>query len=267
MSRILDISPSPRQQSIYKIAEDVTGTYDLHDSLLISTVSGHIDITVCLQPGDLQVPASLKLDSMSGSVTVDVLRTACTTKDSHHRKMDTLISLISGSIHATLPHSYKTTLKTVSGGITANLHPHGSTAERSKIVLETTSGRTNMTLHPHIADPEQPMTRLSTTYKGVTGSVKLTYPLTWQGQVEVFTQFDTPKRDWPGLIVTKDGPEMSAKVGEGEGRIWVGGVTTKVELVGKAFDFATRPLAEAAGTAAHDSGNLPPPTYGEAVKG
>ncbi len=80
-------------------------------------------------------------------------------------------------------------------------------------------------------------------------------------------QCRTVKRDWPGLRVTRDGPEMSAIVGEGEGRIWVGGVTSNVELVGKAFGFAARPPAEAAETAADDPGNLPPPTYGEAMKG
>jgi hypothetical protein len=266
MSRVPNISPSPRQQSIYKIADNVTGTYDLHDSLLISTVSGHIDITICLQPGDPQVPAELRLSSMSGSATVQVMNAAYGPKDFCDRDMITHISLISGSIHATLPHSYKTTLKTVSGGITANLHPHGSTTEHTDVVLENTSGTTNMTLHPHVADPRHPLTRLSTTYKGVTGSVKLTYKLTWQGQVEVHAQCGTVKRDWPGLRVTRDGPEMSAIVGEGEGRIWVGG-TSNVELVGKAFGFAARPPAEAAETAADDPGNLPAPTYGEAMKG
>jgi len=267
MSRFPNPLPNPRQQSVSKIADNVTGTYDLHDSLQISTVSGDIDISICLQPGDPQVPAELRLSSMSGSVNVDVLHAACGSKDSCNRKMDTHVSLVSGSIHATLPHSYRTTLKTVSGDITANLHPHGSTTKPTDIVLENTSGTTNMTLHPHIADPGHPLTRLSTTYKGVSGNVKLTYPLTWQGHVEVHAQFGTVKRDWPGLNVTRDGPGISATVGEGEGRIWVGGVTSNVELAGKASGFAARPPAEAAETAANDAGNLPPPTYGEAMKG
>ena len=267
MPQFPNSSPNPRQQSISKIADNVTGTYDLHDSLQISTVSDHIDVTVCLQPGHPQVPAELRLSSMSGSATVEVMNTTCGPRNSFDRNLDMHISLVSGSIHATLPHSYRTLLKTVSGGITANLHPHGSTTKPTDIVLENTSGTTNMTLHPHVADPRHPLTKLSTTYKGVTGSVKLTYPLTWQGQVEVHAQFGTVTRDWAGLKVTRDGPDMSAIVGEGEGRIWVGGVTSNVELVGKAFGFVARPPAEAAETAADDPGNLPPPTYGEAMKG
>lgn len=129
----------------------------------ISTVSGHIDVTVCLQPGDPQVPAELRLSSMSGSATVDVMNTTCGPRNSFDRNLDMHISLVSGSIHATLPHSYRTLLKTVSGGITANLHPHGSTTKPTDIVLENTSGTTNMTLHPHVANPRHPLTKLSTT--------------------------------------------------------------------------------------------------------
>lgn len=261
MSRFPNSSPNPRQQSVSKIAENVTGTYDLHDSLQISTVSGHIDIIICVQPGDPQVPAELRLKSISGSVTVQVKNVTW------HHKMDTDISLVSGSINATLPHSYRTYLKTVSGGIKAHLHSHGSTSKLTDIVLENTSGTTNMTVFPSERDLGRPLTRLSTTYKGATGSVKLTYPLTWQGQVEVHTQFGTVKTDWPGLRVTRNGPEMSAIVGEGEGRIWVGGVTSNVELVGKAVGSAARPSAEAAEIAADDAGNLPPPTYAEATRG
>jgi len=237
-------APNPRQQSISETAEDVTGTYDLLDSLQISTVSGHIDITVCLQQGDPQTPAQLRINSMAGSVTVNVLHAICGPKNPGNRMMDTHISLVSGSIHATLPHSYKTTLKTVSGCITANLHPHGLTTDYSDVVLENTSGTTNMTIHPHVTDPELPLTRLSTTYKGVTGNVKLTCPLSWQGQVEVHTRFGTVKGDWPGLNTTRDGPETSATVGKGEGRIWIEGMTSNVEIVGKAFGFAARPSAE-----------------------
>lgn len=80
-------------------------------------------------------------------------------------------------------------------------------------------------------------------------------------------QFGMVTRDWAGLKVTRDGPDTSAIVGEGEGRIWVGGVTSSVELVGKAFGFAARPPGEAAEEAANDAGDLPPPTYGEAMKG
>lgn len=122
-----------------------------------------------------------------------------------------------------------------------------------------------MTLFPPRADPGRPLTRLNTTYKGTSGSVKLTYPLTWQGQVETHAQSGTVKTDWPGLRVTRDGLEMSAIVGQGEGRIWVGGVSSNVDLVGKVFGSAARPSAEAAATAANDAGNSPPPTYGEAT--
>lgn len=267
MSRVANISPGPGQQSIYKIADNVTGTYDLHNSLLISTVSGHIDVTIRLHPGDSQDPADLKINSMSGSIKVGVVRAAGSTKESYHRKMDTHISLVSGTILATLPHSHRTTLKSVSGAITANLYPEGSTTEPTEINIESTSGRMNLTLHPHVADPGHPLTRLSTTCKGVTGNAKLTYPLTWQGQVKVHAQLGTVTTDWPGLSVTRNGPEMNATIGEGEGKILVAGVTTKVELVGKDFGLVAQPPAEAAETAASDAGSLPPPTYGEAMKG
>jgi len=206
---------------------------------------------------------------MSGSVSVNVLHAACRPEDFHDRKMDTHISWVSGSIHATLPHSYRTTLKTVSGGITANLHPHGSTTKRSDIVLANTSGTTNVTVHPHVADPGHPLTRLSTTYKGVSGNVKLAYPLTWQGHVGVHTNSGTIKMNWPSLRAARLGLRTSATVGEGEGGIWVGGVSSNVELVEKAFGFdecAARPSAEAAQIILDDTEDLPPPTYEEAMK-
>ena len=248
------------------MSDRITGNYKIEDSLQISTISGSVDITVSVEPGDPQVPAELQLHSVSGSIKVTAVHPSSGMNILRDRVLDTKISTTSGKITATIPHGYKTDLQNTSGNINAELHPHGQVSKPSQINLMSASGNMYMTLHPYVTDPGQPLTNLSTTCKGVSGKVKLTYPMTWQGEIEVYMKRGTVRRDWPGLKVHKEGPRTSATIGSGEGKLWIEGHGMNVELVGKQSDIPERTGRSVVEPEGEDTAEPPPPTYEEAMK-
>lgn len=88
-----------------------------------------------------------------------------------------------------------------------------------------------MELYPWILAPLTPLRRLSTSFDGVSGSVDLTYPLTWEGGVKVRTVSGSVRcSDWYGLRTLSTGSTTSATVGKGDGEIWIRGTSNAVRL-------------------------------------
>ena len=212
-------------------SESVTGTYLLHDRLTISTISGSISITI-VAISDANGPAELIISSVSGSITVNMEHLLCHPSELPDRVIGTDIYSTSGSINVSLIHNHHTTIKTTSGRIDARLYPGlASPSLRSQIQLANKSGATRMELHPWLLAPPTLLRKLSTSFDGVSGSVDLTYPLTWEGEVEVRTVSGNLRcNDWPGLQILSTGPETSATVGKGKGEIWVRGTSNAVRL-------------------------------------
>ncbi|KAG6991447.1 hypothetical protein G7Y79_00052g087870 [Physcia stellaris] len=229
--------PNPGSTTVIRSgSESVTGSYLLHDRLKISTISGSISITIAAI-SDVHGPAELQISSVSGSITVNMEHLRSHPSELPDRLIDTDIYSTSGTIDVSLIHNHRTTIKTTSARIDARLYPgFASPFLSSQIQLANTSGATRMELHPLPLAPKTPLRSLSTSFNGVSGSVDLTYPLTWEGGVEVRTVSGSLKcSDWHRLHVLSTGPRTSATVGKGEGEIWVRGTSNAVRLRGSHY--------------------------------
>lgn len=220
--------PNPRSTTINKATGSVTGTFQMHDALRITTVAGSINITIILQPAapaSHRTPSELKLSSSTGNITVHTILSPASHGTPNplelipDRQYVTAIETRSGNIAATLPHSQKTSIHTVAGNINAYLHPVGPMNTPSHIDIRNASGSTQLTLYPHLKTPSVPLRTISGDYHGTTGSLNIVHPLTWEGDIISKMSRGMVKHHWPGLRVIRGGPRFTAKKGEAVGLV------------------------------------------------
>lgn len=214
----------------------VTGSYPLYDLLSIHTSSGSINIDVEPKKASTEnvKPAVLRVTSNSGSV-----RAMSSTVSVPDRDYQTTMSTSSGSMNANILHGLRTSLRSINGRITADLHPYGHNDSRTDIEVHDTSGSMDITLHSSLSHPTAPLRKLYGYYRGNSGSMNLYYPGQWQGTVEGTTMSGSIDLDWQGLKVVKDNKEgyvkrtIEAVKGEGEGRLVFYQASGSVKLSGE----------------------------------
>ena len=243
-----------RSHTISNTHESVTGRYDLYDSLHITTASGSVNIIVNPQPADPSssahpdTPAELYIKTDSGSIRVETAGIGTTSGGADaggvpNRTYIASIQSSSGTITASLLHGRSTRLSTASGTIAASLYPFtnpstsNATTSRSDITSSSTSGTQTLHLHPSLNFPHAPIRNLFGDYRHQSGSLRVTYPLTWQGTVEGSTASGSIGCEWPGLRVTSGrsgGNKFSARTeGDGDGVLTFRGQSGSVRLRGE----------------------------------
>ncbi|KAL9125880.1 MAG: hypothetical protein Q9217_004979 [Psora testacea] len=234
----MDSEPHAGSIIINETSNDVRGTYPLHGSISIYTVSGNIDISLIIctaEQSGTQIPVTITLTTVSGSITVSTLDLSDIAMKGPRKVFRSGMKTTSGSIKAELPHSTSTDISTTSGNLSVVLHPVNPTT-RSNIYLNNVSGTTNLSVYPSLVDPPAPICSLSTTMKSISGNANLTYPLNWEGEIECITISGDTQWDWPGLSVSRTGTRMYATKGNGDGKLWVEGKSMNVKLWGRAYE-------------------------------
>ena len=231
-------SPSTSRETVIDLTSgSVTGAYSLYDLLSIHTTSGHIDITLNLQNASTSAPKPALLDLSTASGSIRVKTPALHTTKIPDREYKTSISSYSGSIDAEIVHGTRTSLKTSSGRIVAELVPFGPNTSRSDVETRTYSGGTDITVRPSSANASQPLRKLYADYQHGSGGLRVRYPSTWEGSVQGKTAAGGVDIKWDGLRIVKDkkgyvGREIEAVKGEGEGVLRFHGYSGHVLLKG-----------------------------------
>ncbi|KAL9585264.1 MAG: hypothetical protein Q9212_001625 [Teloschistes hypoglaucus] len=249
------LSISALETTLRSSSGSVKGHFTLRDSLTIHTSSGSIEIDLALaSSSNATGPATLDLKTSSGSIRVAT--TTIATPDAIPRNKDYRSSLRtnSGSISATLVHGSATDLRSDSSSVRASLFPHGDLAHRSDITTKGLSGSTDIVLYPSLTNPTEPMRNLYAFYTGVSGSVRVQYPVQWEGKVEGSTVSGHIGVAWPGLKIVEDSNgwgshRLKAVMGDGKGVLRFKGVSGSVELRGGASPRVPAVVVEEGGAA------------------
>ncbi|KAL8653334.1 MAG: hypothetical protein Q9210_002158 [Variospora velana] len=215
----------------------IHGAFTLRDALSLHTTSGSIAITLTLLPSshNSAAPATLDAQSSSGSIAI---RTT-TLREIPKRDYRSSISTSSGSITTSLVHGTRTTLRSTSGRVDANLYPHGNTTLHSNIVVDTQSGSQDIVVHPSFTDATAPLRDFSADFRAASGSMRLAYPGQWEGEVWGTTVSGSIAVAWPGLRLVRDERRPGAHAlqgvkGEGKGILAFRAVSGSVDLRGAA---------------------------------
>ncbi|KAI4104753.1 MAG: hypothetical protein L6R37_003107 [Teloschistes peruensis] len=219
----------------------VKGHFTLRDSLAIHLSSGSIEIDLALasSPSNTTDSAHLDLETTSGSIRVATTTIATPDAIPKHKDYRSSLRTNSGSIHATLVHGSATDLRSDSSSVHASLFPHGDLDNRSDITTKGLSGSTDIVLYPSLTNPTEPMRNLYASYTGISGSVRVQYPVQWEGKVEGSTVSGHIGVAWPGLKIVEDSDgwgshRLKAVKGDGNGVLMFKGVSGSVELRGGA---------------------------------
>lgn len=236
---------SQREIVIYSASGSISGTYPLFDLLSITTVAGSIQVNILPRPAlpsTPHTPASLVLASTSGSIHANVLniqqyQPGNTIPD---RIYTSRLSTVSGSISAKLLHTTSTALLSASGRISADIYPTSSSspyASSSSIVTSGQSGATDITVHPDLFSPQSPIKKLSGKHTTASGSLKVRYANTWEGQIQVKTLSGRVGINWDGVRIIRDwgGKDILAEKGTGEGQLVLESLSGEVNLGGSAI--------------------------------
>lgn len=184
-------SPGPtrefRQHETYR---SIAGTFALYDLLELETFSGSISVTIVPHPGHL--PATLRLASTSGSISVKIdnsyLNAAQNTQyqDALNRTFDTKITSFSGSVGGSIlvGGGGQTTVSSRSGSLSLTIYPVNvdDGSPESKLSTSTTSGSSNLKIKPPIFGGK--LTQLVAHHHSIgSGSMTIKYPSTWEGGI------------------------------------------------------------------------------------
>lgn len=232
---------SQREIVIYSASGSITGTYPLFDLLSLTTVTGSIDVNIYPRPAlpsAPQTPASLVLESTTGSINANVLNIHTQPGIKIPNRIYTSrVSTISGSISAKLIHTTSTTLLSTSGRISADIYPtsySSSSPFSSSITTSGQAGSTDITVHPDLFLPQSPIKKLSGKHANTSGSLKVRYPNTWEGQIQARTLSGSVGVKWDGVRIIRDwaGKEILAERGAGEGQLVLENVSGGIDLGG-----------------------------------
>lgn len=224
-----------RETNIHVISGSIRGSYPLYDVLDISTTSGSIDIEV--EPKDADEdnvqPAVLRLSSKSGSVRAITSIVSVPARD-----YQTSLESSSGGVNAKILHGSRTSLRSLSGHIKADLYPYGHNNSRTDINTHCQSSSTDVTVHSSLSHPTDPIKKLYSGHHGLSGSVRLRYPAQWQGAVQASTLSGSIDLDWDGLRIVRDEKKgwvkrvVEAVRGKGDGQLVISSNSGSVKLGG-----------------------------------
>ena len=198
-------SKSSRNIRVHLETGSITGRYPLYDSLELITRVGSINVDVNLKEASRKkpLPASLRLTSSTGSITVDGLPVGSKedgTKSSiPDRDYQSYITTNSGSIRASLIHGSVTELSSNTGSIGAHLKPYGPPSSRSDINVKSGTGSIDVNLHASASHPGEPLPNLYGKYKYQSGHLSLLYPYEWEGELHGKLLTGSFGIDWPDM--------------------------------------------------------------------
>lgn len=229
-----------RDITIQTASGSVQGAYPLYDLLSINTLSGSIDINLDLQEISTTTPkpAKLLITTLSGQVHVNTPLLATQYTPIPLRDYQSSISSQSSSIDIVIPHGSTSTLRTLSGRLSAALHPCGDPAIKSSLSSNVASGATRITIHRSRSHPTSPLRNLFASHHQKSGALRLHYPAQWEGNIAGETMSGAISIDWPGLnIVRDDRRRIVARKGDGkaEGTLDFGTMSGNVDLTGGDF--------------------------------
>jgi DUF4097 and DUF4098 domain-containing protein YvlB len=169
-----------RYTHLESISGSISGKYALIDLLYVNTISGSVNINV--EPkekgeGESGV-AIFNAKSLSGSIRADYER-----KKIPERDYQVFIDTKVGSIDGTFIHGSKTSLKSVAGGITADLLPLESGDHVSFLETLTDSGQIVVEIQSPYKAKGIVLNKLTSTHKTISGAIDLTYPQEWEGHL------------------------------------------------------------------------------------
>lgn len=220
------------------VSSDVLNTYTIDDELEIKTMSGDVEIfiNIDLSTTSRSTPVFIDINTMSGDINV----TGKLVSPGHqppYRSCFINLHAMSGDITADLPISTSTAVKSMSGDISASLGPIDPTTA-SDIILGNISGRINLDVHASILDKSTPRCLLSTTLNSTSGDARLTFPINWEGNIELKVGRTASVRSyWPEVTIARAGNHISAIKRHGTGKLYISGTNPAVQLFGK--DYST----------------------------
>ncbi len=235
MSSVRDTSNAIKVKTM---SSDVFDTYTIDDELGIKTMFGDVDIFIYIDisTSSRSKPVYIDIGTMSGDINV----TGELVSPAHqppYRSCFIDLHTLSGNIKADLPVSTSTTVKSMSGDISASLHPIDP-KKTSDIILENNSGRIELAVYPSILDKSAPLRLLSTTMNITSGNARLTFPTSWEGKIEgEVGRTSTVQSYWPGVTIAREGNYISAIKGHGTGKLYISGTNPTVQLFGE--DYST----------------------------
>jgi len=202
----------------------IAGSWSALNYTSMSASSGAINIKVVPGKG-LSNTVSSKSDivvvSASGRIIVDYM----TPEDIPNRNYHLDIASQSGSISGTFALGDYVKLKTTSGTITATIIPQ-SADNTSRIVTETVSGSQDITVLPVSKQPSRMLRDLSGRHVSVSGSTKVHYPQTWEGDISASVVSGSLSLAGRDVHVESDnkgvvGRRIRASKGKGNGEVEV----------------------------------------------
>jgi hypothetical protein len=189
-----DAPTSNREFRQHETHRSISGTYPLYDLLDLKTTSGSISVTIVPHPGN--VPAVLRLESTSGSITIKIDKSylnaaeIATHQDALNRTFDIQISSLSGSISGSVlvGGGGKTIATARSGSLGLAIYPvniDNGSAE-STLSTSTTSGSSSIKVHNPLFGGK--LTQLVANHQSTgSGSMSIKYPSTWEGGIHVLS--------------------------------------------------------------------------------
>lgn len=232
-----------REIIIQTASGSVKGAYPLYDLLSINTLSGAIDINLGLQDISTTAPkpAKLHINTLSGKVHVNTPLLATPSTAVPLRDYQSDITSQSSSIDIVIPHGSTSNLRSLSGSVSAALHPCGDPAIRSSLSSNVASGATRITVHRSRTHPTSPLRKLYASHHQQSGPLRLHYPAQWEGTIAGETMSGAVRIEWPGVDIISDDRigwvqrRIVGKKGEGEGQLEFGTLSGNVDLTGGDF--------------------------------
>lgn len=210
-----------RRIDISTVSGNVAGWYPLYDLLRIRTQSGSINVDVGHKPAardDPDAAATLQFTTSSGSISASAAGL-----DFPPRDYVTTIKALSGQITANLPFSSQGRFESVNGQLHLTLHPVLLPDTGAKLVTSSTNGQTNVALK----DPQwvrgqssRALSNLRSDHDSVSGGMTLRYPASWEGTFRAEAVSGTQSFRGDGLHVHKEyglvGHVLEGYKGEGD---------------------------------------------------
>ena len=232
------VSASPlnsRETRIDTHSGSVSGTYKLYDLLSVHTFSGSVQVSVAPQAAaaSAPAPATLALGTTAGSIDVTYPPFGAKVPA---RDYDTSVQTVSGSIHGSVVHGSKTSIRSRSGEVAIRILPFAADDYKSTLDTRTDMGSHDVTLLSPQKDPGTQMRRLESSHRTLSGSLRVEYPGEWEGELEGGTKSGSLNVGGKDVRIVERGTYgpiggwVKAVKGNGESRCGLGSQSGSVDV-------------------------------------
>ncbi|KAI9852575.1 MAG: hypothetical protein M1830_006783 [Pleopsidium flavum] len=229
-----------RKTIIETTSSSIRGAFPLYDLLSLTSQSGSMRVDVDPQEAAkvAPAPASFIASSASGSIEAyyPIDRAVSEIPDRDYR---VAVKTSSAAIRGDYLHGSSTSLRSSSGSVEAILAPYGPVTQATNILTETQSASTRLTVLSSLTSPYTPMRNFYSSHKLASGSLRLHFPSTWEGEIEGWSMSGSLRIAWEGVRIIKDGRDWNgawrrliAVKGNGQGKIKFESMSGSMELEG-----------------------------------